>query len=295
MVAAGWQELSSGSDANGPSYELLSCQVPWFDPDNTPAWYEQQIYVQFRNTAANNITVITGAWDGAASYMRSDSGFTPFRIRFSGVTSDWFVHASPYQIVVWHATTPGPIAFTVDSRSFIASALNLPKFIQEQGVANMLLSTNGLTRTSVQELVSAADAETWSAHSLFNGTQTFYLGSPVNDKAVQFLGVTTINRENNYSASALWQQALDSVGQNPAVWQPMILPPYLIYPRESASAIVSINGFLWDMLMTTRWATYLAEMLIDTESRWLNLVGSTIIPTQGAQAGLFILMDEIGV
>jgi hypothetical protein len=140
MVAAGWQELSSGSDANGPSYELLSCQVPWFDPDNTPSWYEQQIYVQFRNTAANNITVITGAWDGAASYMRSDDGFTPFRIRFSGVTSDWFVHASPYQIIVWHATTPYPIPITLDIRSFIATALNQPKLIQEQGVANKLLS-----------------------------------------------------------------------------------------------------------------------------------------------------------
>lgn len=296
MVAAGWTELSSGSDANGPSYELLSCQSPWFDPLNIPSWYENQLYIQFRNTAAGVITIVCAAWDGAASYMRSDAITNPpMRLRFSGVASNWFVHASPYQLVVWHATTPAQIPFSVDSRQFIGATLNLPRFIQEQGVQNMLFATMAdiISVTSGGFFSGANNGRTWSAHNKVSGADQTYNAALGGTRSVQFPMVSGQILTDNYNSGALWRQSSDTIAQDPSVWQPFIQPVYLMYPLATSTSVVTINGFLWDIFLVTRWQSFLAEATI-LASRWLNLHGHAITTT-GTQGAMFLIMDEIGV
>lgn len=289
MVAAGWTELSSGSDANGPSYELLSCQSPWFDPSDIPSWYENQLHLQFNNTLSGRISVTPSAWDGASTYMTASS---PLILDYRDETADWTVHASPYQLAVWNNITPNS---NIRVRSLIAAALNLPQYVQEQGVRNMLFATQRLMHTDTQEMTGLNDPGfDWSAHNVVGGSDLSYRSQLGSTHRIQFPLVTSRSLSNNYSASALWNQTLDPTMIAPEDWQPFIQPAYLMYPLDSTTAVVSVNGYLWDCFITTRWASWLAEAIIQS-SRWLNVVGKSSGLTSGVQGALFILMDEAGV
>lgn len=296
LVAAGWTLLTTGSDSFGPSYSLLSCQVPWFNPSSIPAWYENQLHLTFRNTVNGTINVFPAAWDGSVAYMQAAN---PVFISFSGVTSDWTIHACPYQLVVWNNVSPRTLGGSQPKRQFIGAALNIPKFGQELGTRNMLFAANSLFNATGQShlQVEGFNGVHWSAHNLVNGADITWSGTANNEQAMQLLLFTGLSRDGNRTA-ALWDQTLDPTMADPEDWQPLIQPAYLCYPLASPSGTLTINGFFWDTLIFNRWADWLAEATI-LSSRWLNLfrgdnsnLPGSSFPMQGS---FLLLMDEVGV
>lgn len=292
MVAAGWQELSSGSDSFGPSYSLLSCQVPWFNSASIPSWYENQLHLTLRNTSNGTILVTPAAWDGAAAYM---AAVTPIQINFSGIASDWSINACPYQVAVWNNNSPRTIGGNQPKRQLLAAALNIPKFVQELGTRNMLYATNGLFASTGQFPMQAEgfNSQQWSAFNQVGGLDLTWSGSTNNEQAMQFLLFTGLSRDNNFPA-ALWKQTDDPTMADRTLWQPLIQSPYVIHPLASASGDLTVNGFFWDVFVLTRFADWLEEATI-LGSRWVNLFrGDPSVPNT-IQGAFFILMDEVGV
>lgn len=146
LIAAGWTLISTGSVGGFPSYKMKSAQPPWWDHDNTPAFYNAGVKVEIKGPVnfgdGPRITFQGMSMDELT--VDPFGGDTPYLFTSYG---NFRVIANPFGVFV---RIPGEFE---RGRALIMGALHTPRSMQERiGLENVFLIQSGFCfRQSLEE------------------------------------------------------------------------------------------------------------------------------------------------
>lgn len=269
LLEGGWEIVSGPTvQSSGNGYFFKSQQVPWYNEDDPPDWYlGNRIVLQIDNSNGTDMIFRYGAlYDESVEHMMSASQV--HIIRMSSV-SGFAEHilACPYQLVFWSERVD---SFTNGERyaGCFVSALNLPKFVQQRyGIIHSILAYDGLRNNGATILGSASNNIYCIYRDKFGANSSKFQSNRVSF----FVPMSGISFGTS-SGRRVWSYPNDPDMSDNSGWAPFYAPARAIYSLPSTTTR-TINGFLWDAVITTQSLQLNAEIDIGG-FRWINFAGN---------------------
>jgi len=272
LTSAGWTQSTSTTSNSRTIAEYYGLQSPWYDVDNVPSWYTQNIPWVRINAAAStqNLSYTPGLWNGTAGTHTATTAMTD---TFIGVAT-FVIHvmANPYQVIM-SARHPNNTR-----RSFTLSAIHVPDFVQERvQVKNAIFAVSYFH----EQFVAPNAGVAWTLYESNLGTGAItWTGNP--NLAIDCViqgggGVRSAASTHKY----IWNPTDTAMGTS-TTWYPLISPPTVAWAdtRGISPNTPKARGMLWESLWVNRsytlhsTVTGLPEAPTDERRDWL-VVGTT--------------------
>lgn len=262
LTSAGWTTVTSSTT----TYEAYGVQSPWFDTDNVPSWYTQNIpWVRF-NAGSLVIGMASGQWNGTAGTNTNTSTMTA---SIGGANEIWHTVANPFQFAFTGAS---------NGHGFLFSALHVPDFVQERvQIKNCMFSLAGANAFTSSFNMDNQTSWTLYESNLGGGVQ-MWTGDP-NVGLVMVQQIGGGQRQAALTGSYVWNP-VDTAMTTSSIWYPLMCPPTVAWVAGTSNPSTTTNtptamGMLWDAVFVNQrytrlsTATGLPEIPISERRNWI--------------------------